>query len=68
MDPLSSRCNKKDGNRGAWTAEEDQKLAQVIEIHGPKRWKKVAAKAGKHDINPPTRRFLFFFLLKLIWS
>lgn len=47
MDPLSSRCNKKDANRGTWTAEEDQKLAQVIEIHGPKRWKKVAANAGK---------------------
>ncbi|KAH7867065.1 hypothetical protein Vadar_028482 [Vaccinium darrowii] len=33
-------------NRGAWTAEEDRKLAEVIEIHGPKRWKKIAAKAG----------------------
>lgn len=48
MAPLSSRCTKKEANRGAWTAEEDQKLAQVIEIHGPKRWKSVAAKAGKH--------------------
>lgn len=48
MAPLSSRCSKKDANRGAWTAEEDQKLAQVIEIHGPKRWKTIAAKAGKH--------------------
>jgi myb proto-oncogene protein len=48
MDPLSSRFTNKDANRGAWTAEEDKKLAQVIEIHGPKRWKKVAAKAGKH--------------------
>ncbi|XP_023885767.1 transcription factor MYB114 [Quercus suber] len=46
MAPLSSRCTKKEANRGAWTAEEDQKLAQVIEIHGPKRWKSVAAKAG----------------------
>ncbi|KAF7134945.1 hypothetical protein RHSIM_Rhsim08G0239000 [Rhododendron simsii] len=33
-------------NRGAWTAEEDRKLAEVIEIHGPKRWKKIATKAG----------------------
>ncbi|KAL0016656.1 hypothetical protein SO802_003725 [Lithocarpus litseifolius] len=46
MAPLSSRCTKNEANRGAWTAEEDQKLAQVIEIHGPKRWKSVAAKAG----------------------
>ncbi|XP_031278463.1 transcription repressor MYB6-like [Pistacia vera] len=46
MAPLRSQCNKKEANRGAWTAEEDQKLAQVIEIHGPKRWKSVAAKAG----------------------
>ncbi|XP_059458686.1 transcription factor MYB114-like [Corylus avellana] len=33
-------------NKGAWTAEEDQKLAEVIAIHGAKRWKMVAAKAG----------------------
>ncbi|XP_052182841.1 transcription factor MYB114-like [Diospyros lotus] len=33
-------------NRGAWTAEEDRKLAQVIEIHGAKRWKTIAAMAG----------------------
>ncbi|KAE8099933.1 hypothetical protein FH972_017876 [Carpinus fangiana] len=46
MDALSSRCTKKDANRGTWTAEEDRKLAQVIEIQGPKRWKKVAANAG----------------------
>jgi hypothetical protein len=46
MAPRSSKCNKKEANRGAWTAEEDQKLAQVIEIHGPKRWRSVAAKAG----------------------
>ncbi|XP_040997268.1 transcription factor MYB3-like [Juglans microcarpa x Juglans regia] len=43
----STLCTKlRDGNRGAWTAEEDQKLARVIEIQGPKRWKIVAAKAG----------------------
>ncbi|KAM7480611.1 hypothetical protein LguiA_028824 [Lonicera macranthoides] len=37
---------KKEVNRGAWTDEEDQKLAQAIEIHGAKKWKTVAAKAG----------------------
>ncbi|XWS26469.1 hypothetical protein CRYUN_Cryun26dG0035100 [Craigia yunnanensis] len=46
MAPISNKCTRKEVNRGAWTAEEDQKLAQVIEIHGPKRWKSVAAKAG----------------------
>ncbi|KAG6770469.1 hypothetical protein POTOM_026152 [Populus tomentosa] len=46
MAPRSTKCNKKEANRGAWTADEDQKLAQVIEIHGPKRWRSVAAKAG----------------------
>ena len=39
-------AGKKEGSRGAWTAEEDQKLVQVIEIYGPKRWTSVAAKAG----------------------
>lgn len=33
-------------NKGAWTAEEDRKLAEYIEIHGAKRWKTVASIAG----------------------
>lgn len=33
-------------NKGAWTAEEDKKLAEYIEVHGAKRWKTVAMKAG----------------------
>lgn len=37
---------KKEANKGAWTAEEDRKLAEVIASHGPKRWKTIAAKAG----------------------
>jgi myb proto-oncogene protein len=44
--PRRSKCGKKEANKGAWTAEEDQKLARVIEIHGPKRWRSIAAKAG----------------------
>ncbi|XP_043718028.1 transcription factor WER-like [Telopea speciosissima] len=32
--------------KGPWTAEEDQKLAQYIEVHGAKKWKLVALKAG----------------------
>ncbi|XP_022751778.1 transcription factor MYB114-like [Durio zibethinus] len=46
MAPIGNKCTRKEVNRGAWTVEEDQKLAQVIEIHGPRRWKSVAAKAG----------------------
>nr|QIG55699.1 MYB transcription factor [Paeonia suffruticosa] len=46
MAPSSSQCTKKEANRGAWTVEEDQKLAQIIEIHGARRWTLVAAKAG----------------------
>ncbi|XP_065858871.1 transcription factor MYB114-like [Euphorbia lathyris] len=42
----SSSSTKKIMNKGAWTSEEDQKLAQHIEIHGAKRWKTVAMKAG----------------------
>ncbi|XAR57500.1 hypothetical protein NMG60_11025663 [Bertholletia excelsa] len=37
---------KKVYNKGAWTAEEDRKLAQYIEVHGAKKWKTVAIKAG----------------------
>ncbi|KDP34033.1 hypothetical protein JCGZ_07604 [Jatropha curcas] len=46
--PLSSKFTKREAIRGAWTAEEDQKLAQVIEVHGPRRWRSLAAKAGLH--------------------
>ncbi|XP_059643080.1 transcription factor WER-like [Cornus florida] len=43
---VTNESIKKQFNRGSWTAEEDRKLAEVIEIHGAKRWKKIAAKAG----------------------
>ncbi|URD98903.1 Myb-like DNA-binding domain [Musa troglodytarum] len=33
--------------RGAWSAEEDRKLAEYVTAHGDKRWTTVAAKAGK---------------------
>ncbi|CAL9088265.1 unnamed protein product [Musa textilis] len=32
--------------RGAWSAEEDRKLAEYVTAHGDKRWTTVAAKAG----------------------
>ncbi|KAK8551333.1 hypothetical protein V6N13_119802 [Hibiscus sabdariffa] len=33
-------------NKGAWTAEEDRKLAEVIAVHGARRWKTIANIAG----------------------
>lgn len=33
-------------NKGAWTKEEDIKLAEVISVHGAKKWKTLAIKAG----------------------
>ncbi|XP_074321777.1 transcription factor MYB114-like [Silene latifolia] len=32
--------------KGAWTAEEDKKLADYVEKHGAKKWKTMASKAG----------------------
>ncbi|KAJ6389222.1 hypothetical protein OIU77_027542 [Salix suchowensis] len=37
---------KKVMSRGAWTTEEDSKLARCVEVHGAKRWKTVALKSG----------------------
>ncbi|XAR67584.1 hypothetical protein NMG60_11002395 [Bertholletia excelsa] len=37
---------RKELNRGAWIGEEDRKLAETIEVYGPKRWKTIAAKSG----------------------
>ncbi|KAJ4712710.1 MYB transcription factor [Melia azedarach] len=33
-------------NRGAWTPEEDRRLAECIEVHGAKRWNTIAIKSG----------------------
>ncbi|CAL9155494.1 transcription factor MYB4 [Musa acuminata AAA Group] len=33
-------------NRGAWTAEEDQKLVEYVRAHGDKNWRTLPAKAG----------------------
>ncbi|KAJ6308836.1 hypothetical protein OIU76_018428 [Salix suchowensis] len=37
--------------KGAWTAEEDRKLAEVIEIHGAKRWRTIASRADNEIKN-----------------
>ncbi|XP_042503813.1 transcription factor MYB3-like [Macadamia integrifolia] len=46
MATKKDQSNRRIVNRGSWTAEEDQKLAQYIEVHGAKKWKLVAIKAG----------------------
>ncbi|TKY55469.1 Transcription factor WER [Spatholobus suberectus] len=46
MAPRNDGAAKRAMNRGAWTPEEDRKLAQCIETHGAKRWKAVAVKSG----------------------
>ncbi|KAL9266623.1 Transcription factor MYB1-like protein [Drosera capensis] len=47
MAPKGEGCShKKVVNKGAWTADEDRKLAEYIELHGPRRWKTIALKAG----------------------
>ncbi|XP_042453537.1 transcription factor MYB3-like [Zingiber officinale] len=33
-------------NKGAWTAEEDHKLAEYVKCHGEKNWRILPAKAG----------------------
>ncbi|PON38920.1 MYB transcription factor [Parasponia andersonii] len=42
----NTASTKKEVNKGAWTEEEDRKLAEVIALHGAKRWKTIAAIAG----------------------
>ncbi|KAI3408032.1 Acyl-coenzyme A oxidase [Psidium guajava] len=46
MAPKSEGSAKKVMNKGAWTAEEDGRLSEYIEVHGAKRWKTIAAKSG----------------------
>ncbi|KAA8522206.1 hypothetical protein F0562_012879 [Nyssa sinensis] len=46
MAPKNDGSSKKVFNKGAWTTEEDRKLAQYIEVHGAKKWKTVATKSG----------------------
>ncbi|KAL6005859.1 hypothetical protein ACLOJK_039904 [Asimina triloba] len=41
-----SSSSKKIVNRGAWTAEEDQKLAEYVKIHGDKKWRSLPVKAA----------------------
>ncbi|KAL9350461.1 hypothetical protein Peur_057716 [Populus x canadensis] len=46
---VTDASTKKVMSKGAWTAEEDNKLAHCVEVHGAKRWKTVALKSGRTD-------------------
>ncbi|KAF8019387.1 hypothetical protein BT93_G0151 [Corymbia citriodora subsp. variegata] len=46
MAPKSEGSTRKVMNKGAWTAEEDRRLSEYIEVHGAKRWKTIATKSG----------------------
>lgn len=46
MPPKMDQYVKPDVNKGAWTSDEDQKLIQCIKIHGDRRWRSIATKAG----------------------
>lgn len=55
---------KKVMSRGAWTEEEDSKLARCVEVHGAKRWKTVALKSGQSrsvPVSPHKQLPLFIF-------
>ncbi|XP_060209671.1 transcription factor MYB41-like [Lycium barbarum] len=39
-------CDKNGLKKGAWTAEEDQKLIQYIQVHGPGKWTNLPKNAG----------------------
>ncbi|KAF5729830.1 MYB2 splice variant GGL1-3 [Tripterygium wilfordii] len=49
MSLTNDRPQKRVKTKGAWTAEEDHKLAHCIEIHGAKRWKAIALKSGADE-------------------
>ncbi|KAI9072281.1 hypothetical protein K1719_045758 [Acacia pycnantha] len=43
---LEANTTKLPHKKGAWTPQEDAKLAEVIAIHGASRWNSLAARAG----------------------
>ncbi|RWR95904.1 SANT/Myb domain-containing protein [Cinnamomum micranthum f. kanehirae] len=46
MAPTKEKSAKVAVNKGAWTAEEDEKLIKCIEIYGERRWQSVPSQAG----------------------
>lgn len=52
-------CDKNGLKKGPWTTEEDHKLIQYIQIHGPGNWRTLPKNAGIYFIHPK-----FFFKLE----
>lgn len=48
IEAMTNMPTTKEISKGAWAPEEDKKLAEVIAIHGAKRWKIIAEKAGMY--------------------
>ncbi|MQL99125.1 hypothetical protein Taro_031851 [Colocasia esculenta] len=44
--PAVSRNKLEKVNKGAWTAEEDQKLVDYVRVHGDRKWRALPTKAG----------------------
>ncbi|KAF9689968.1 hypothetical protein SADUNF_Sadunf01G0147200 [Salix dunnii] len=59
--PNMKKESAKPMERGAWTTEEDRKLTEVIEIHGAKRWRTIASRAG----NACAYNLEVYFLLQM---
>ena len=44
-------CDKQGNNRGAWSAQEDQKLIEYIKTHGEGCWRSIPEAAGIYIIS-----------------
>lgn len=55
-------CDKTGLKKGPWTQEEDLKLTQYIEIHGPGNWRTLPKNAGKcYILSCSIIFYLFYF-------
>lgn len=44
-------CDKNGLKKGPWTPEEDNKLIQYIQLHGPGNWRTLPKNAGNYFIH-----------------
>lgn len=54
-------CNHEEMKKGAWTAEEDQKLISYIQTHGTGSWRTLPQKAGQVSLQ--TLSFIVLFII-----
>lgn len=45
-EPFEANITKFPYRKGAWTQQEDVKLAEAIAVHGATKWNSIAARAG----------------------